>query len=223
MLKKTRSEEIFEKFCEARSIRCEKIRGANQAIPDYDVTLYCGHIIVEIKQLDENPGDLVVRQEIDLTGASQHPLEGIDLSERLWQNVWDSYRQLSAYRQKGMITGLVLYNNGPFWRNIEDYNVTTALMGLYGVHFTVDPSGGPACDLGGRFKGLEKTTNNAPVIPSFVAVLKEESCNNFSFRIHHNPFAAIPVPPADLLQFEGVQFVNNNPKNPHRGCFERWG
>ncbi len=51
---KTKSETIFEEFCNSNNIRWEKIAECDQPTPDYKVVLNAETVIVEVKQIDED-------------------------------------------------------------------------------------------------------------------------------------------------------------------------
>ena len=51
---KTKSETIFEEFCNSNNIRCEKIAEYDQPTPDYRVVLNAETVIVEVKQIDKD-------------------------------------------------------------------------------------------------------------------------------------------------------------------------
>ncbi len=54
MTVKTKSESIFEEFCCANNIPCEKIPEGEQSTPDYKIVLNTETIFVEVKQVDKD-------------------------------------------------------------------------------------------------------------------------------------------------------------------------
>jgi len=54
MTVKTKSESIFEEFCCANNIPCEKIPEGEQSTPDYKIVLNTETIFVEVKQIDKD-------------------------------------------------------------------------------------------------------------------------------------------------------------------------
>src|SRR5690242_11588089 len=52
MVDKTKSESLFERFCEMHGIRCERVPTAEERTPDYDIYVGEQKIIVEVKQID---------------------------------------------------------------------------------------------------------------------------------------------------------------------------
>ncbi len=54
MTVKTKSESIFEEFCCANNIPCEKIPEVEQPTPDYKIVLNTETIFVEVKQINKD-------------------------------------------------------------------------------------------------------------------------------------------------------------------------
>jgi len=51
---KTKSENMFEQFCNELSIKCNRIEEAKEKRPDYEVVINSTKMLVEVKQIDPN-------------------------------------------------------------------------------------------------------------------------------------------------------------------------
>src|SRR3989338_1162282 len=83
MSMKTKSELLFEKFCQFHRIRCRPIqpfRAKGKKTPDYEVFISRRKIVVEVKQLDPNPVESKKIEEFDR-------LRTVSIKSRLGQRI----------------------------------------------------------------------------------------------------------------------------------------
>jgi hypothetical protein len=132
---RTRSEEIFERFCDEVAIPWVRIPEDVTTTPDYDLPLRRQTIVAEVKQLDPNDEDkcqIRERQEKGYTGGIRIP------GKRVRREITDSMGQLRS-RAKGRFPALlVLYNNVDVGiRLIDPYDVLTGMYGMEEARFLV--------------------------------------------------------------------------------------
>ena len=213
----TRSEQLFERFCQTRGVICRRIPEGKTKTPDYELTISSVGILVEVKQLDENDEDRRVNEAFSRgegTPGGECP------SGRVRHQIAEAYTQLKACYRSGLATGAVLYNNAGFLNYIDEWTVITAMFGDYGYQFGIPaPAGGPIVTLGAGFMGGRKVTRNTCRVLSFVAVLKETVLDGLVLEAYHNPFASVRVEPSVLSRVATEQFVH---ADPHTGKWVHW-
>ncbi len=132
MSHKTKSEKLFEAFCNSNQITWEQIvASSTQQSPDYKIRLSGQDIIVEIKQFDPNEEE---KETIRKQQQGESLAFGITPGDRIRKAIRKSVKQLKRLSNEKTPTLLVVYDNvmRPFmpFSHTSDYCVMTAMKGF---------------------------------------------------------------------------------------------
>lgn len=184
----TRSESLFERYCQANEIPCDRIHESTIRTPDYVVQLHGCDVVCEIKQL--NMGK---REKAAWTEALKDGAGGYFVQNRLRRKLKNVSGQLKDASGRGVPTIVVVFDSTPFRAALEHETVVQALYGTIG--YPIQLSGDSELAAGDPFlggnRGLTAAQNTAV---SAVAVL-EEMDGGSRLRVYHNLHAAIPLDP----------------------------
>jgi len=204
MTVRTRSEILFERFCDKAGIPFTCIPPESRVghpTPDYELRLQLPAILAEVKQIDPNHEDKMLLRELQQTGA--YEFEDI-LGKRLRGKISEAASQLRARLRPGQPALVIIYNNVDVLRGFTDpHHMMSAMYGLYEVVFTT--SRGLAARLlsiSRRLGGSRRLTPEHNTTVSAVAVLFDGPEGPY-LVVYHNRFAANPIPP-ELLRHAGI-------------------
>lgn len=170
---KTKSETIFEGFCNSNDLQCEKIPEGEQPTPDYMVVLNAQTVIVEIKQIDEDD---------KFTEVGNSRIVGNHVRAK----INEARKQVKAALKDHLPAILLIYNNlDPMQRfGTEQHDFIAAMYGETTVVF--NPNDHSITDsFHGRNQSLREKKNT-----SFSAVgFLYQTTKGPIVRIYENVFA----------------------------------
>jgi hypothetical protein len=189
-MEKTRSEYVFEQFCQENALRLDRVETDNDSTtPDYDVFPQEHHVVFEIKELQANDNDAAARDEARTNGAAA---AFADPRNRIRQKIGTAVKQLKR-RSEGLHPAvLVLFDNGTFG-GIDATDIKNAMYGDETVVVTRSAAG-DRC-IASRLGGGRKCTATDNRTLSAVALLSTTG-GVASLSIFHNVFARCPLPPS---------------------------
>lgn len=194
----TKSESLFERYCETNRIPCRRIAESTVRTPDYAIQLRKVEVVCEVKQLDiGNREKQALTQAFETGSAAAYVVQN-----RLRSKLKGVSGQLKRASSRGTPTLVVVYDNTPFRGELDHEDVVEALYGRVSHPVTTSEDGEP--DLGAPFlggnRGLTPTQNTAV---SAVAVLDERD-GTYWLRVYHNLHAAVQLDP-ELLEGVAVE------------------
>ena len=204
---KTKSEALFESFCEMQKIQCEKIIESNTRKPDYWISTDGIRIVVEVKQIDQNKDDEANYKEFIEKGMVVGDAKP---GARVRSKIKSAAPQISNLA-KGKHPGiLVLFNNVPLANFLDSYHLKVGMYGLDTIVLSKPEDFEPPLVLGRKSGGKRKLTENHNTSISAVGVIREEREGLF-FDLYHNHFASIPVPNSlcKKLECNEYRLLNN--------------
>jgi hypothetical protein len=188
VMSKTRSELLFEQFCNDNSIRFSRVDAEGvKKTPDYDVFLHGTRVVAEVKELTQNDADTAAFKEAFAHGATA---AFSDPSNRIRRNIGDAAVQLKSRTEGTLPAIVILYNNGAFG-GIDSTDIKNAMYGHETVRFTQHPDGSTYSDP--RLGGGRKCTATDNCSLSGVALLWLE-VGEPRLSLFHNVFSKCPLP-----------------------------
>lgn len=186
------SERLFDQICRNRGYRVESIPCGTNRTADRRVTANNVSAVFEIKEL--TPSDDDVRQVRELQ-TQKWTSGGGTPGRRVRLEIQSGAPQLKEYRDLGIPTALVLYDNivvngdRPGARNVhlEAWQIDCGMYGLQTVRLEM-PSGRW---LGDGRGGKRQLTRDQRRYISAICVLYEEF---EALWVYHNYFASVPFP-----------------------------
>lgn len=199
----TKSERLFESFCQVHSLACRRVPTTSKPRPDYELEIETQRILVEIKQFDPNREEqaYIARR---VSGGKQTALGGKP-GERLRRAICTANSQLKQLLSGRLLpTMLIVYNNTPCLLHTAPYAVMTAMRGLDVVDVEVPSDRSESPRFGHTRSGPERAMRaDANTSTSAVAVLSEGDADEFFLAVFHNQYAASPLNPR-LMRFPDV-------------------
>lgn len=198
----TRSEQMFEHFCNRHRIRWRRIPAASTRTPDYEMLLARRKVIVEVKEISPNKDELAAQRIARQGGfAVVSSIPG----DRVRAKISNAIPQLKAATKRRMSGLLVLLDTGFSAEHTSAYNIRTAMHG-FETHYLGVPQ-----DLGSEtylkdkdFGGGKKTTVSSNTSLSAIAVIEPWSVPP-RLKVYHNPFARVPLPLAGFRKYGVTQ------------------
>lgn len=198
---KTKSEKLFEEFCDHKGLCLKKISEGQKKTSDYYVYGKELKFIAEIKQIDMNNEHKKAIREFNNTGSiivSDTP------GSRVRKKITKAATQLKK-TSKGEVPGIVvLYNNLPsvLGDHLGPYFIRAGMFGYETIILTNPKNVGLNAKMVDRkFGPKRKLTESMNTTVSGVAVLKDKQ--DLEMNFYHNPFAKCPLNEG-LLQKYGV-------------------
>lgn len=200
----TQSEQLFESFCKSKRIRCVRIDPSSTRTPDYDIFVPRRKVVVEIKEISPNREELDAQRKIC---AGELGIVNCKPGQRVRGKISDALPQIKL-RTKGRFPGLlVLMDTGFAAEHTSPYNIRAAMFGFEALKYAVpsDPSHSPYvwCR---TFGGKRKMTPDHNTSISGIAVMASIS-GSIDFRIYHNPYACVPLPPTIFHYYHVTQYA----------------
>ena len=206
----TKSELLFEKFCQVRCIRYERISPGASKTPDYGIYVDETKIIIEVKEIDANADEKQKIKEFDAQGT-------ISIKSRLGKRIYDKITDAAGKFKDSVLNGhpsvLVLYNKVRLYKHTSPGDI---LAGMYGrLYFPVFGNPGESLKIGEIKSGpKKKMTPDINTSISAVGVLEESSSGDPHFSVYHNFHAKVHLDPLLLSRFSIKSYWVNDPKNP---------
>jgi len=190
---KTKSEQIFEDFCNENGIHYEKIATGDmdgKKTPDYNLCVDGKLIIVEIKQIDAN------KEDAELIEKSKKGVVAFwsKAPNRVRNKINKARKQIDIDKDSIPYI-LVLYDNTGF----SQINSHAILKAMYGDDIIEIYSTGEERNV---FGGGKKFTEKSNTTFSAIAILKKDELKA-KLSIFHNKYAKNPLP-SDFLRIETV-------------------
>jgi len=191
---KTKSEHLFEQFCDEHGLKCVPIQRASHRTPDYDVHFGEHQVVVEVKQIDPAPDEAEKLAKF-WSGEARGITFGGEAGKRVRQEITDARKQLR--RAKGKHPALlVLYNNAEPISYSDPMFILLAMYGELTLPVIVPPAGGRPVAGELRFGGNRRVTTTDNTTLSAVCVLVHDMNDQLILTFYHNYFAAKPFDPA---------------------------
>ncbi|MCI0560905.1 MAG: hypothetical protein MN733_20665 [Nitrososphaera sp.] len=191
MTQKTKSEILFEAFCELHHVKWQRVPTCDVRTPDYDIVLGGQKIVAEVKQIDPNPPEKQEARKLLSGGVAEF---GGTLGARIRKKITDASPQI-AKRAKGKFPSLlVLYNNVLHALHTGPENVLAGMYGEITAVLAVPQlgKGSPYLKewkLGAKRK-MTKAHNTS--ISAIGALMKDQNGHPY-LVLYHNVFANIPL------------------------------
>jgi hypothetical protein len=204
---RTLSEDLFERFCTERRIRCRSVavdKRQNRRTPDYDIFLPRKKVVTEIKELTPNAAERAAEAQLKLGKFS---VVSLTPGERVRGKISDAGPQIRArakYKYPGL---LVLFDTGRIGSyHTDPYQIRVAMYGLEAIVIAVPNSPRfPPRAIGRKYGPRRKMTPNDNTSISAIGVLALQS-GIVHLTIYHNDHAAIPLAPALFARYGVPQF-----------------
>jgi hypothetical protein len=189
---KTKSEILFEQFCEEHQLKCVPVPRTSGRTPDYDVYFREHQVVVEIKQIDPTPEEA---ERIARWEAGEMITFGGEAGKRVRQEITDARKQLK--RAKGKYPALlVLYNNAEPISYSDPMFILLAMYGELTLPLMVPAGGGTPIAGELRFGGKRRVTTTDNTTLSAVCVLIHDMNGRLIMTFYHNYFAAKTFDPS---------------------------
>ena len=204
-MRKTPSENYFERLCAERGIPLKRIPEGCGKSPDYELAVDGQTVITEVKEITRN------KQEQESDRVMQERGYGNVLSttpgDRVRKKISEALPQIKA-RSKGIYPGLlVLFDRGFVAGHLDPYCLRVAMYGLEQIHIAVpiDPSISPY-STGMSFGPKRKMTQEHNTSISAIGVLFATGPDELLLHVYHNRYAAVPLLPELLARYEIPQY-----------------
>jgi hypothetical protein len=217
---RTKSERLFESFCEVHGLTCHRVSTTIKPRPDYELEIGTHRLLVEVKQFDPNKEEQAFMAFL-ANGGKQVALGGKP-GERLRRAIRAAntqFKELLAGRL--MPTMLVVYNNTPTPSHTAPYAVMTAMRGLDVVPVIVPSNRSESPRFCHTRSGPEQAMRaDANTSTSALAVLSEVNATEFALVVYHNRHAAAELDPS-LMRLPGVSHLRL-PKGAPNSIDAQW-
>jgi len=199
---KTRSEQLFESFCELRGIRCRRVAEGTVPTPDYDIFVPLRKIVVEVKEFTINKEEQRAEQERLKTGFSSGSVTPGDRVRKKISDAGPQIRQRTKNRFPGL---LILFDRGSGFNHLDPYSIRVAMYGLDTVQFAVprDHRRNPYV-VRAKSGPKRKMTPEVNTSISAIGALYCPERGVTELVVYHNAHASIPLRP-ELLRRYGIR------------------
>jgi hypothetical protein len=177
MTVKTKAEIVFEEFCDANSIRWEKLKEGESRTPDYKINLGGETVFVEIKQIDKDE---------NFSTESSHRTVGSHIRRR----IHSARKQVQAGSREGAPSVLLVYNNLDPWQafGTEQHDFIDAMYGQRTVVFDKEKNTITDSFQGGN-QSLEGDKNTSFSAVGRLYIAKDRA----GVHVYENVFAKNPL------------------------------
>jgi hypothetical protein len=205
MARKTESEVLFELFCNNNGIAFDSIPTKSkeeEATPDYDIYINGQKVVVEIKQIDPNPEEIIQQKNFEAGGVA---IGGGTPGARARSKITAGANQIKIRAKGNYPSILVLYNNVPLTDHTDPYFIRVAMYGLetHVLGVPKEMSKSPYL-IDKKFGPKRKMTKDNNTSISAVAVLAKDVEGIPKLFIFHNIYAEIQLVP-ELFRSYGVR------------------
>ena len=206
---KTKSEKLFEKLCVSKSIKFESIPTVeNLRTPDYRIWLNSMEIIVEIKQMEWNKGDLRFMESVRKGEDVPSGIRGTG-HLRIRNIIDDAYTQLKNFTDSEHPAIIVACD---LTKGLSHLDYEDILIAMYGDEIVLisdfSKSGEEVDPAKHRFGRNRKVTKDTKRFLSGLAMLEvNEATNKIELVVFHNIHAKIPLTPQEAWQIADKQYT----------------
>ena len=187
---RTRSEELFERWCGQRRLHCEPIPVPRERRADYRVRLASAEWIAEVKEFELTAENRKTRQQLDERGWAD-PVDGG--RRRVELKIKDSVAQLKALCGESLPGVLILYSPPELIPIVTDpYGIMTAMYGQEAVRLRVPGHASPTItgrDFGGK-RNVGPTRNRSL---SAIGAMYLRLNGRVRIVFFHNAYARVPL------------------------------
>lgn len=210
MSQKSKSEELFETFCNLNQILWEKIQESSLSRrPDYKINLSGQDFIVEVKQFDPNEEEQKIikkKQQGESLAFSINP------GERIRKAVRRANSQLKQLSCGKLPTLLVVFDNvipdpclGSWLGHTSEYCIMTAMKGVDQIPVAIPKDPKQPVVFGEVESGGKRAMrSDINTTISAVAAIVAYDDENIHLCVYHNCYAAVPIDPA-LLNISSIK------------------
>jgi hypothetical protein len=208
----TKSELLFENFCQAYNIPYERILPGAVKTPDYNIYLDETKIVIEVKEIDVNAEEQQKINEFDKKGTIAIKSA---LGKRIRDKITDAAGKFKDAARNGHPSILVLHNKVRLYKHTSPGDI---LAGMYGqLYFPVYGNAGDPLTIGEMKSGpKKKMTQEVNTSMSAIGVPDESSTDGPRFSIYHNFHAKIRLDPLLFWRFNVKSYRVNDLNNPTR-------
>jgi len=196
----TKSEILFEKFCEELEISVERISTGDKQTPDHFIFPDNNKIVVEIKQIDPNPDELKIQK-------TKKGVYRITPGQRVRKKISAANPQLKALSQGEYPSILVVFDNVAHILHTDRDEIKVAMYGLQQITLALPNTSLSEPYIKKSALGPRKRfTENHNTSTSAVAVLYEDyaNANALNLDVYHNSYAAVKLRP-DALRYKSIK------------------
>jgi hypothetical protein len=206
----TKSERLFERFCEIAKIRFEVIPVGTEKTPDYNIYLDGTKIVVEVKEIKPN---ITEKEKIKEFQSRKTAAIRNQLGKRVRDKITDAAGKFKDASQSNCPSILVLQNNVELYKHTEPLDI---LAGMYGqLYFPVSGTTGSALNIGDMRSGpKKKMTPDTNTSISAVGVLKQSNSGDPDLAIYHNFYARVRLDPPLFFALNITQYQVTDLNNP---------
>jgi hypothetical protein len=209
MAPSTKSEMLFERFCEIRKIRFEVITARTEKTPDYNIYLDGTKIAVEVKEINPN---LTEKENIKEFHRRKTVAIRSQLGKRVRDKITDAAGKFRDAAQDNCPSILILQNNVELHKHTEPADILAAMYGQ--LYFPVYGNPGETLSIGEMRSGpKKKMTPDSNTSISAVGVLQQPRRGDPDLAIYHNFHARAHLNPSLLLPLNIRQYQVNDPNN----------
>ena len=204
-VKKTKSEQLFEDYCDHVTIPWTHIEVGASKTPDYSLSVDGQVVIAEVKEVTRNPEEQASDRQIKETriGKGMRGKPGA----RVRKKITDSLQQIKGLT-KGNRPGILVLAaaDSQSFLHLDSHNVMTAMYGSDVVEVAVpkDSTISPYA-IGTRFGPNQKMTDDMNTSISAIAVLTQCLSGSLKLVVYRNHYAAVPIEPAAVRRLGAVQ------------------
>lgn len=202
----TKSETLFEHYCEEKGISCKRIGEESERRPDYELEVSGLKVVVEVKQVDPNKEDKVRLVEFEKRGmivADSTP------GAKVRSKIKGASKQISNLAKEKCPGVLVLFDNMPFalGGSLEPYHIRVGMYGFDTIVMTRPIDFDELPQVIERKSGPKKklTEEHNTSISALAVLEKKNGITSLSF--YHNQHAKIPLPYDVADHLKEKQFV----------------
>ncbi|MFO1351698.1 MAG: hypothetical protein U1F68_13920 [Gammaproteobacteria bacterium] len=199
---KTKSEILFESFCNSIEIQWRKIGESSKERPDYEINIADQIVFVEVKQFDPNTQEREANKRLQ---QGHIAVLGGQPGERIRSVIRKANSQLKELSKGKCCTLLIAYNNTPCSLHTDPYAVMTAMQGFDIQNALVHrnqwnpPSFGEI--ISGRIGRSMRPDCNTST--SAFATLHSDNAQRY-LNVYHNRFAAKSLNP-NFLRYPNIR------------------
>jgi hypothetical protein len=208
----TKSEFLFEKFCQVHHISYERILPGALKTPDYNIYVDETKIVIEVKEIEVNTEE---QQKINEFDKQRTISIKSALGKRIRDKITDAAGKFKEAARNGHPSILVLYNKVRLYKHTSPGDI---LAGMYGqLYFPVYRNAGETLTIGEMKSGpKKKMTQTMNTSMSAVGVLNDTGTEGPRFSIYHNFHAKVRLDPLLFWRFNVKSYWVNDLNKPTR-------
>ncbi len=211
---KTGSEKLFERFCDLRSIRFDRLPEQAHPYPDYCITVNNNKVVIEIKQINKNNSEKLLERNI----KNKLPVESGFMctgAKRIRKIIDSGNKQLKGYTCGQYPSILLIFDNTYGLAHIENDDILEAMYGDMALKLE---DNNESQLIRGIFGGKRKMTQKTNTTTSALGWLMVNPKDNVPYiDIFHNCFSKFPFDIKSASYIARNQFQRgDSAKNQYR-------